>query len=95
MTGLGAYQHAVHRSGNPIAVANCIRLCVGCLYGDSPRSGTPGESLADLGVRTVAVSSPQAGLFAPVTVPEIELGDPSTVTYWSAATPGENGRAQR
>jgi hypothetical protein len=51
--------------------------------------------LADLGVRTVAVSSPLAGLVAPVTVAEIELGDLSTVTYRSVATPGENGRVQR
>lgn len=41
----------------------------------------------------MAVSSPLAGLVAPVTVAEIELDEPATVTHRSVATRGENGRA--
>lgn len=41
----------------------------------------------------MAVFSPLAGLAAPVSVAEIELDEPSTVTHCSVATPGKNGRA--
>lgn len=41
----------------------------------------------------MGVSAPLAELVAPVTVAEIELDEPVTVTHRSVATPGENGRA--
>ena len=39
----------------------------------------------------MTVASPLAGLVAPVTVAEIELDEPATVTHLSMAAPGENG----
>jgi GT2 family glycosyltransferase len=61
--------------------------------GGKIRCDAPWRNPADGGVRTVTVSSPMAGLVAPVTVAEIELDEPVTVTHLSVATPGENGRA--
>jgi hypothetical protein len=43
----------------------------------------------------VTAASPLAGLVAPVTVAEIELDAPATVTHVSMAAPGENDGAPR
>lgn len=43
----------------------------------SPRSDAPGQDLVDLGARTVAVSSPLAGLVAPIPVRTIVVRAPA------------------
>lgn len=61
--------------------------------GGKNRCDAPWQNLADRGVRTVTAFAPMARPVAPVTVAEIELDEPVTVTLLSAAAPGENGRA--
>jgi GT2 family glycosyltransferase len=60
--------------------------------GEKNRRDPPRQNVPDHGVQTMTASSPLAGLVAPVTVAEIELGEPVTVTHISVAAPGENGR---